>query len=60
MYRYDDYVSLTDDSELPVEIRNKCLRIISISENLEDIIVVHELKLYTINEKHIVGSCSCK
>jgi hypothetical protein len=53
MYRFDDYVTLTDDPELPKEIRNKCLRIFSISENLEDIIVVHKLKLYTIQEKHI-------
>ncbi|MBS5788267.1 hypothetical protein KQI18_01025 [Clostridioides mangenotii] len=60
MYRYDDYVNLTDDPELPSEIRNKCLRIISISDNLEDIIVVHDLKLYTIKEKHIIGPCYCR
>jgi len=60
MYRYDDYVNLTDDPELPPEIRNKCLRIVSISDNLEDIMVVHEFKLYAIQEKHIAGSCACR
>ncbi|MDR1773995.1 MAG: hypothetical protein LBR30_03865 [Clostridioides sp.] len=53
MYRYDEYVNLTNDPELPEEIRNKCVRIISLSDNLEDIIVVHRLKLYAIEEKHI-------
>ena len=32
MYKYDDYVNLTNDLDLPVEIRNKCVRIVSVRE----------------------------
>uniref|UniRef100_UPI001F373575 hypothetical protein n=1 Tax=Clostridioides difficile TaxID=1496 RepID=UPI001F373575 len=53
--QYDDYVNLTNDLDLPVEIRNKCVRIVSVSENLEDIIIVHKFKLYVVNEKYIKG-----
>ncbi|HBF4179379.1 TPA: hypothetical protein KOG80_001094 [Clostridioides difficile] len=55
MYKYDDYVNLTNDLDLPVEIRNKCVRIVSVSENLEDIIIVHKFKLYVVSEKYIKG-----
>ena len=55
MYKYDDYVNLTNYLDLPVEIRNKCVRIVSVSENLEDIIIVHKFKLYVVNEKYIKG-----
>ncbi|WP_131046007.1 hypothetical protein [Clostridioides difficile] len=55
MYKYDDYVNLTNVLDLPVEIRNKCVRIVSVSENLEDIIIVHKFKLYVVNEKYIKG-----
>ena len=55
MYKYDDYVNLTNDLDLPVEIRNKCVRIVSVSENLEDIIIVHKFKLYVVNENYIKG-----
>ena len=55
MYKYDAYVNLTNDLDLPVEIRNKCVRIVSVSENLEDIIIVHKFKLYVVNEKYIKG-----
>ncbi|WP_131019274.1 hypothetical protein, partial [Clostridioides difficile] len=47
--------NLTNDLDLPVEIRNKCVRIVSVSENLEDIIIVHKFKLYVVNEKYIKG-----
>ena len=42
MYRYDDYVNLINDLELPKEIRNKCVRVI-----------VHKFKTYVVNEKYI-------
>ncbi|HBF2708878.1 TPA: hypothetical protein KN129_002479 [Clostridioides difficile] len=53
MYRYDDYVNLINDLELPKEIRNKCVRVIMILENMQDIIVVHKFKTYVVNEKYI-------
>lgn len=55
MYKYDDYVNLINDLDLFVEIRNKCVRIVSVLENLEDIIIVYKFKLYVVNEKYIKG-----
>ncbi|HBF7929106.1 TPA: hypothetical protein ACVT6Z_001538 [Clostridioides difficile] len=53
MYRYDDYVNLINDLELPKEIRNKCVRVIMTLENMHDIMVVHKFKTYVVNEKYI-------
>ncbi|HBG7056039.1 hypothetical protein L9Z72_13730 [Clostridioides difficile] len=53
MYRYDDYVNLINDLELPKEIRNKCVRVIMTLENMQDIMIVHKFKTYVVNEKYI-------
>ncbi|HGM3507401.1 TPA: hypothetical protein ACKOR7_001977 [Clostridioides difficile] len=53
MYKYDDYVNLTNSLELPEEIRNKCVRVIMTLGNMQDIMVVHKFKTYIINEKYI-------
>ena len=55
MYKYDDYINLANSIELPVEIRGKCVRVVSVLENLEDIVIVHKFKLYIVNEKYITG-----
>ena len=55
MYQYDDYINLENSLDLPVEIRGKCVRVVSVLENLEDIVIVHKFKLYVVNEKCIVG-----
>ena len=55
MYKYDDYINLADSIDLPVEIRGKCVRVVSVLENLEDIVIVHKFKLYIVNEKYITG-----
>lgn len=55
MYQYDDYINLENSLDLPVEIRGKCVRVVSVLENLEDIVIVHKFKLYVVNEKYIVG-----
>ncbi len=53
MYRYDDYVNLMNDLELPKEIRNKCVRVVMTLENMQDIMVIHKFKTYIINERYI-------
>ncbi|EGT5282674.1 hypothetical protein NMJ53_012475 [Clostridioides difficile] len=53
MFKYDDYVNLTNSLELPKEIRNKCVRVIMTLENMQDIMVVHKFKTYVVNEKYI-------
>lgn len=55
MYQYDDYINLENSLDLPIEIRGKCVRVVSVLENLEDIVIVHKFKLYVVNEKYIVG-----
>ncbi|QEK20923.1 hypothetical protein [Peptacetobacter hiranonis] len=58
MYQYDDYINLENSLDLPTEIRGKCVRVVSVLENLEDIVIVHKFKLYVVyvvNEKYIVG-----
>ncbi|EIS9475098.1 TPA: hypothetical protein KR288_002629 [Clostridioides difficile] len=53
MYRYDDYVNLINDLELPKEIRNKCVRVIMTLDNMQGIMVIHKFKTYVVNEKYI-------
>ncbi|HBG8638560.1 TPA: hypothetical protein KRH68_000809 [Clostridioides difficile] len=53
MFKYDDYVNLTNSLELPEEIRNKCVRVVMTLENMQDIMVVHKFKTYVVNEKYI-------
>ena len=55
MYQYYDYINLENSLDLPTEIRGKCVRVVSVLENLEDIVIVHKFKLYVVNEKYIVG-----
>ncbi|MFU2419049.1 hypothetical protein [Peptacetobacter sp.] len=55
MYQYDDYINLENSLDLPTEIRGKCVRVVSVLENLEDIVIVHKFKLYVVNERYIVG-----
>lgn len=53
MFKYDDYVNLTNSLELPEEIRNKCVRVVMTLENMQDIMIVHKFKTYVVNEKYI-------
>ncbi|MCC0735363.1 hypothetical protein KGF36_11990 [Clostridioides sp. ZZV14-6009] len=53
MYKYDDYVNLTNSIELPEEIRNKCVRVVMTLGNMQDIMVVHKFKTYIVNERYI-------
>ncbi|HBH0413552.1 TPA: hypothetical protein KR352_001012 [Clostridioides difficile] len=53
MFKYDDYVNLTNSLELPEEIRNKCVRVVMTLGNMQDIMVVHKFKTYVVNEKYI-------
>ncbi|MGO1042171.1 hypothetical protein ACTPEO_05490 [Clostridioides difficile] len=53
MFKYDDYVNLTNSLELPEEIRNKCVRVVMTLGNMQDIMVVHKFKTYIVNEKYI-------
>ena len=48
MYQYDDYINLENSLDLPTEIRGKCVRVVSVLENLEDIVIVHKFKLYEV------------
>lgn len=55
MYQYDEYINLNNSEELPEDLRGKCVRVVSVSDNFEDIVVFHKYKTYTVNERHIIN-----
>lgn len=60
MYLYDDYVNIINCKGVPNELRGKCVRVVSISDNMDEITVIHKYKVYKINECFIEKNCKQK